>query len=166
MTEEDKKPQEKKETKEEIIKDIEKSGVPEKIAEKEEKLDEKIMKDVEKKTVEKTAEKKEEKEWKEFVVPLRRKFGKVARYRRTPRAIKVIKEFLVRHMKSYERDLKKVRLDKYLNEFIWTRGIRNPPSRVRVKAMLDGDIIRAELAELTEKLKFKKEKLARRETRA
>ena len=33
MTEEDKKPQEKKETKEEIIKDIEKSGVPEKIAE-------------------------------------------------------------------------------------------------------------------------------------
>src|SRR3972149_841271 len=161
MTEEDKKPQEKEETSKEIVKDIEKSGVPEKIAEKEEKLDKKIIKNVEK-----TAEKKEEKEWKEFVVPLRRKFGKVARYRRTPRAIKAIKEFLVRHMKMYERDLKKVKLDKYLNEFIWTRGIRNPPSRVKIRAVIDGDVIRAELAELTEALRFKKEKLARRETRA
>ena len=173
MAEEDKKLQEKEETSEEIVKDIEKSGVSEKIAAKEEKLDEEIMKDVEKKAAEKKEEtrpdkaelKKEEKAWKEFIIPLRSKFSKTARYRRTPKAIKAIKEFLVRHMKMYERDLKKVKLDKYLNEFIWTRGIRNPPSRVRIKAVIDGDVIRAELAELTERLRFKKEKLARRETR-
>jgi len=125
----------------------------------EEKKEETRPSDAELKKTEHHAEKKEEKAWKEFIVPLRRKFGKVARYRRTPKAIRAIKEFLVRHMKMYERDLKKVKLDKYLNEFIWTRGIRNPPSRVRIKAIVDGDVIRAELAELTEALKFRKEKL-------
>ena len=131
----------------------------------EEKKEETRPSDAELKKTEHHAEKKEEKAWKEFIVPLRRKFGKVARYRRTPKAIRAIKEFLVRHMKMYERDLKKVKLDKYLNEFIWTRGIRNPPSRVRIKAIVDGDVIRAELAELTAALKFRKEKLERRESK-
>ncbi len=115
--------------------------------------------------VEKKEEKKEEKKWKEFIIPLRRKFKKVARYRKTPRAIKAIKEFLVRHMKVYDRDLKKIKLDKYLNEFVWTRGIRNPPARIKIRAVVDGDFIRAELFELTEKLKFKKSKLEKREKR-
>ena len=100
---------------------------------------------------------------KEFIIPLRRKFGKTARYKRASKAIKAIKEFLLRHMKIYDKDLKKIKLDKYLNEFIWARGIKNPPSRVRVKVISDGNFIKAELAELTEKLKFKKEKLERRE---
>ena len=129
-----------------------------------------IKEEVERKVEEKKAEhkhgaKKEEKVWKEFIIPLRRKFKKTARYRRTPRSIKAIKEFLVRHMKMYERDLKKVKLDKYLNAFVWARGIKNPPSRIKVRAVIDGDVVRAELAELTERLKFKKEKLERRESK-
>jgi|SRR3990172_1785559 len=164
MAEEDKKP-ETEETSKEIIKDIEKSGVPENIAGKEEKLDEKIMNDIEKKATGKKEEKPVEKAWKEFIIPLRRKFKKTARYKRTPKAIRAIKEFLVRHMKVYERDLDKVKLDKYLNEFVWTRGIRNPPSKVKIKAIIDGDVIRAELSELSEKLKFKKSKLERRENK-
>ncbi len=146
--------EEKTETSKEIIKDIEKSGVPVKTAEKEEKLDEKAIKKEEKKP-----------EGKEFVIPLRRIFGQTARYKRVPKAIRGIKQFLLRHMKMYERDLKKVKLDKYLNEFVWTRGIRNPPSKIKVRAVIDGDVIRAELSELTEKLKFKKERLERRETK-
>ena len=110
--------------------------------------------------------KKEEKAWKEFIVPLRRKFKKTASYRRAPKAIRAIKEFLVRHMKMYDRDLKKVKLDKYLNEFVWTRGIKNPPSKIKIRAVVDGDFIRAELAELTEKLRFKKGKLEKREKAA
>ena len=110
--------------------------------------------------------KKEEKIWKEFIIPLRRKFMKTAPYRRAPKAIRVIKEFLVRHMKFYDRDLKKIKLDRYLNEFIWTRGIKNPPSKIKIKAFVDGDFIRAELAELTEKLRFKKGKIEKREKEA
>lgn len=103
---------------------------------------------------------------KEFTIPLRRKFKKTASYRRAPKAIRAIKEFLVRHMKMYDRDLKKVKLDKYLNEFVWTRGIKNPPSKIKIRAVIDGDFIRAELSELTEKLRFKKGKLEKREKAA
>ncbi len=130
-------------------------------------LKEDIEKKVEEKKAETHAEKKEEKKetetWKEFIIPLRRKFSKTARYRRVPKAIRAIKEFLVRHMKVYDRNLKKVKLDKYLNEFIWTRGIRNPPAKIKVRAVIDGDFIRAELVELTDKLKFKKARLEKRE---
>ena len=117
----------------------------------------------EKKKEAKPAERKEEKAWKEFIIPLRRKFRKTVSYNRAPKAIKVIKEFLVRHMKVYDRDLRKIKLDKYLNEFVWNRGIKNPPAKIKVKAFIDGDFIRVELVELTEKLKFKKGKLEKRE---
>ena len=112
---------------------------------------------------EKTVEKIEKKIEKEFIIPLRRKFKKTARYKRVPKAIRAIKEYLVRHMKVYDRDLSKIKLDKYLNEFVWTRGIKNPPSKIKVRAFVDGEFIRAELAELTDALKFKKQKLERRE---
>lgn len=69
-------------------------------------------------------------------------------------------------MKLYDRDLKKIKLDKYLNELMWERGIRNPPSKIKVKVFKDGEIIRAELAEMPERFKFKKERLERREKAA
>ena len=114
----------------------------------------------------KKEEKKAEEKGREFTIPLRRKFGKTARYKRTPKAIRAIKEFLVKHMKFYERDLNKVKLDKYLNEFVWARGIKNPPSKIKVRAFVDGEFIRAELTELSEKLRFKKSKMEKRESRA
>lgn len=107
-----------------------------------------------------------EKKWKEFTIPLRRKFKKTASYRKTPKAIRAIKEFLVRHMKIYDGDLRNIKLDKYLNEFVWTRGIKNPPSKIKVRAIIEGNFVRAELAEMTEKLKFKKGKLEKREKKA
>ena len=103
---------------------------------------------------------------KEYIIPLRRKWAKVPRYKRANKAIKAIKEFLARHMKVRDRDLNKIKLDKYLNEFIWTRGIRKPPIKVKIKATREGEIIRAELAELPEALKFKKARLEKREKKA
>jgi ribosomal protein L31E len=70
--------------------------------------------------------------------------------------VKAVKEFLVQHMKIRDRDLKKIRLDKSLNEVIWSRGIKKPPVKVKVKATKEGDIVRVELAVVPEKLKFKK----------
>ncbi len=103
---------------------------------------------------------------KEYVIPLREKYRHVARYKKTPKAVKSVKEFLVRHMKVYDRDLRKIKIDKYLNEYLWFRGIKHPPHKVKVKAVKEGDIVRVELSELPEKLKFKKAREERRESKA
>merc|ERR1719329_1768848 len=48
--------------------------------------------------------------------------------KRAPRAIKEIKKFAEKMMKT-----KDVRVDTELNKFIWSKGVRNIPYRVRVK---------------------------------
>ncbi|SBT36615.1 60S ribosomal protein L31, putative (RPL31) [Plasmodium ovale wallikeri] len=48
--------------------------------------------------------------------------------RKAPRAIKEIRSIAGKLMHT-----KDVRLDVKLNKFIWSKGIRNPPNRVRVK---------------------------------
>jgi large subunit ribosomal protein L31e len=106
----------------------------------------------------KKTEAKIEKIEREYIIPLRKKVKIVPRYKKTNKAVRTIKEFLVRHMKIRDRDLKKVKIDKYLNEFLWHQGIRHPPVRVKVKAIKEGEIVRVELAEseVPAKLKFKK----------
>lgn len=92
----------------------------------------------------------------EYMIPLRFQWKRVPRYKRANKAVKAIKEFLVRHMKVRDRDLNKIKIDKYLNEEIWFRGIRKPPARIKVKVKWDGDVVRAELSDMPEKLRFKK----------
>ncbi len=92
----------------------------------------------------------------EYIIPLREKCRVVPRYKKTPKAIKTIKEFLVRHMKIYDGDLNKIKIDKYLNEYVWFRGIRKPPIKIKVKAIKEGDIVRVELVDYPDNLKFKK----------
>ena len=111
------------------------------------------------------AEKKQESE-REYVIPLRKKFMYVPRYKRANKAIKTIKEFLVRHMKIRDRDLKKIKIDSYLNEVIWFRGIRKPPFKIKVKAKNVKDEVHVELAELPQKLKFKKARAEKGEKQA
>ena len=92
----------------------------------------------------------------EYVIPLRCEWKKVPRYKRAKKAIKAIREFLVRHMKIRDRDLTKSRIDKYLNEEVWFRGIKKPPAKIKVKAIKEKDIVRVELVDFSEKAKFKK----------
>jgi len=106
-------------------------------------------------------ESKTDKLEREYVIPLRCEWKKVPRYRRAEKAIKAIREFLVRHMKIRDRDLKKIRIDKYLNEEIWFRGIKKPPAKIKVKAIKETDsdgkeIVRVELINYSEKAKFKR----------
>jgi large subunit ribosomal protein L31e len=77
----------------------------------------------------------------EYIIPLRRGFLKVPRYKRSKKTISVIEEFLKKHMKA---DV--VKIGKYLNEYVWQDGIKNPPSRVEVRAV-------RELKKLNEKHK-------------
>lgn len=106
---------------------------------------------------EKTSDKKPELE-REYIIPLRNEWRKVANYRRTGRAIKFIKQFIARHMKVPDRDISKVKLDLYLNQEIWFKGKKKPPAKIKVRARKEGDIVRVELAELPEHWKFEKAK--------
>ncbi len=112
------------------------------------------------------AEIKSDKIEREYVIPLRIKWKRVPRYKKANRAVKAIKEFLVQHMKIRDRDLNKIKVDKYLNEYVWFRGIQNPPAKIKVKAIKEGDIVKVELFELPNDLKFKKVRLEKRDKKA
>jgi large subunit ribosomal protein L31e len=102
------------------------------------------------------AEAKSERIEREYVIPLREQTRKVPRYKKTNKAVKTIKEFLAQHMKIRDRDLNKIKIDKYLNEAMWHRGIKHPVPKIKVKAVKENGIVYAELAEPPAKLKFKK----------
>ena len=68
-----------------------------------------------------------------YVIPLRAA-KRVPRQRRARRAVKIAREFLMRHMKS-----ERIKLDDALNRKIWRGGAEKPPSRVRVRAVKQDD---------------------------
>jgi len=76
-----------------------------------------------------------------YVIPLRREYLKAPNWKRTPKAVRAIKAFLKRHMKSDD-----IKIGKYLNDFMWKNGIKNPPHHVKVDARKEEDgIVYAEL---------------------
>lgn len=67
-----------------------------------------------------------------YVIPLSRKTLKVPPYKKANKAMKTIKEFISKHMKSSD-----VSVGKYLNLKVWEHGIKNPPHKVKVNAAKD-----------------------------
>ncbi|MBL7058838.1 60S ribosomal protein L31 [Candidatus Pacearchaeota archaeon] len=102
----------------------------------------------------------------EYVIPLRKYWKRVPRYKRANRAVKGIKEFLAQHMQIRDRDLNKIKVDIFLNEQVWTRGIKKPPVKVKIKAIKENGIVRVELLDLPDKIKFKKKRFEKIEARA
>ena len=92
----------------------------------------------------------------EYIIPVRKQVRVVPRYKNANKAIKTIKEFLARHMKIRDRDLDKIKLDRFLNEAVWARGIKKPPMKIKVRAVKENGIVRAYLVDMPDKLKFKK----------
>ena len=103
-----------------------------------------------KKETEKTVDEKE------YIIPLRREWVRAVRYKRTARSVKAIKQFIAKHMKIPERDLKKVKLDMYLNNELWFKGGKKPPAKIKVKAIRDGDNVKVEFVDVPEHVKFMK----------
>jgi ribosomal protein L31E len=91
----------------------------------------------------------------EYVVPLKRGVLNVPHYRRAKKAVRVLKEFMVRHMGVRDRDLKKVKIDINLNNEIWFRGIKKPMNKIKVKAKKIDGIVYVELAEIPAYVGFK-----------
>jgi ribosomal protein L31E len=91
----------------------------------------------------------------EYIVPLRRSFLNVPRYRRAKKAVRILKEFMVRHMNVRDGDLRKVRVDIHLNNEIWFKGIKNPLPKVKVNAKKIDGIVYVTLADPADYVKFK-----------
>jgi len=95
----------------------------------------------------------------EYIVPLRKKWLKVQEYKRASKAVKALKEFIARHMKVYDRDLRKIKIDIDLNNEIRFRGMKKPLVKVKVRAKkFDNDIVKVELVEIPDKIKYKLER--------
>jgi ribosomal protein L31E len=104
----------------------------------------------------KAKEKKETVELeREYVVPLKRGVLNVPHYRRAKKAVRVLKEFMVKHMQVRDRDLRKVKVDINLNNEIWFRGIKKPMNKIKVKAKKIDGIVYVELAEIPEVVGYK-----------
>tara|TARA_Y100000310_G_scaffold196443_1_gene196510 strand:+ start:5233 stop:5682 length:450 start_codon:yes stop_codon:yes gene_type:complete len=83
-----------------------------------------------------------------YTIPLRKEFLKAARQRRSKKAVNVVRSFVSKHTKTEE-----VKVGKWLNETIWKRGAKNPPSRVRVDVKKEENYVLVELSELPRKAK-------------
>ncbi|MBI4017531.1 MAG: 50S ribosomal protein L31e [Candidatus Aenigmarchaeota archaeon] len=68
-----------------------------------------------------------------------REARETARIERARRAVHILRAYLEHHMKG------EVVISPALNDFIWAYGIKKPPARVKVKAVKDGNVVRADL---------------------
>jgi len=93
----------------------------------------------------------------EYIVPLRHGWLKVPVYKRANKAVKTLKEFIAQHMKVYDRDLRKIKVEIDLNNEIRFRGMAKPPAKIKVKAKrFDDGTVSVELVDIPEHIKFKR----------
>jgi large subunit ribosomal protein L31e len=76
-----------------------------------------------------------------YIIPLRREWLKVPRYKRAKKASTAVREFLSKHMKSDN-----VKIGNGLNMMLWEHGIKNPPHKIKVSVIKEDDgTVKAEL---------------------
>lgn len=78
-----------------------------------------------------------------YTVPLGEAYETV-RQKRVPRAVKILRAFVERHMKA--KGLKII-LSTAINEHLWEHSIQRPPRRVKVRLIKEDDTVRAYLAD-------------------
>jgi large subunit ribosomal protein L31e len=66
-----------------------------------------------------------------YTIPLRKVWGP-PRGKRTPRAMRLLRAFVKRHMKA-----ENVEISNEVNEELWARGIRKPPREIKVRLVKD-----------------------------
>ena len=109
-----------------------------------------------------------QKEDKVVIIPLRHQSRKSAKNMRKNRAIREIRAFLARHMRT---EPSKVSISQQLNEFLWKGGLHNTPPKIKVRVSTDEEgKVSARLMDEKEKPKTQKkggglrERLARHKT--
>ena len=71
-----------------------------------------------------------------YVIPLWRSWISGRGYRRAKKAMRYLRRFIARHMRNED-----IKISPKVNEIVWSRGIRNPPRKIRVKVVLGSDQI-------------------------
>jgi len=89
-----------------------------------------------------------------YTVPLGDAYEQT-RNKRVPRAVKILRTFIGRHMKAEDE---RILISESLNKFLWVRSIQKPPRRVKVRLIKDDGVIRAYLSD--EKVEEPKKKEA------
>ena len=74
-----------------------------------------------------------------FNIPLKEAHKKSER-KRTRYSVTIVRNFLKKSMSAEE-----VKIGNKLNEKLWERSMKHPPRNVRVKAIKDGNVVKAEL---------------------
>jgi large subunit ribosomal protein L31e len=108
--------------------------------EKAEEVTKEVAKEKEQAKKEKvTLKKKEEEEdiveERIYTVPLSKAWIS-PRTRHSPRAIRILKSFVMRHMKIDDESIK---ITNEVNEKIWDRGIQKPPRKIKVRITKDSE---------------------------
>ena len=87
-----------------------------------------------------------------YTIPLRKAWIS-QRKKRAPRAMRIIRSFIEKHMKirtevEGEEEAEVLVISNEVNEKIWSRGIEKPPRKIRVRAAKDKEgVITVHLAE-------------------
>jgi len=87
-----------------------------------------------------------------YTIPLRKAWLST-RKKRAPRAARIVKSFVLKHMKvrteaEGEEEAERVVIDNEVNEKLWSRGIEKPPRKIRVRVVKDKEgIVTVLLAE-------------------
>ncbi len=89
------------------------------------------------------------------IINLRREFLKVAIYKRSKKAVTGIKVYIAKHRKVKLDD---VRVGNNLNMLVWGRGTKHPPSKVKVKSIIQDGKAYVELVDFPFDIKPKEEK--------
>ncbi len=108
--------------------------------EKAKEVTEEVAKEKEQAKKEKVTLKKKEKEEdiveeRIYTVPLSKAWIS-PRTRHSPRAIRILKSFVMRHMKI---DGDSIKITNEVNEKIWDRGIQKPPRKIKVRVTKDSE---------------------------
>lgn len=75
------------------------------------------------------------------------------RKKRAPKATRIVKNFVLKHMKvrtevEEEEEPEKLVIDNEVNEKLWNRGIEKPPRKIRVRVVKDKEgVVTVHLAE-------------------
>ncbi|RAP50261.1 MAG: 50S ribosomal protein L31e [Methanosphaera sp. rholeuAM74] len=76
-----------------------------------------------------------------YTIPLR-DVKRVPRTKRSPKAMRYIREFIEKHMKTDD-----VIIDQSVNEKIWERGREKIPSKIKVRAVEEDGTVEVTLVE-------------------
>jgi len=133
----------KKETKAEVSEEEPELEEIEEIEELEEAPVEEKAPKAEEKAVEEAEPEEEIIDERIYTVPLRMAYWSGSRLSRANRSVRILKEFVERHMKPEE-----LLIQPEVNDRIWARGIQKPPRRLRIRATKNADnLVRVYLAE-------------------